>query len=92
MKLSALKLQYGSPLKLRVSELEVGIEVTSDENLSLPAFYDNRLVELYEEYAGQLIAVQVWGTVDDLSWRADEYPLLFDSKAQPKPAFDAITN
>ncbi len=90
--LSALKLKDGSPLLLRVSELDVGIKDTSDENLSRQAFYYNRLFELYEKYAGQLIAVQVWGTVDDLSWRADEYPLLFDSKAQPKPAFDAITN
>ena len=90
--ISSRKLKDGTPLKLRVSELDVGIKDTSEENLSRQAFYYNRLFELYEKYAGQLIAVQVWGTVDDLSWRADEYPLLFDSKAQPKPAFDAITN
>ena len=86
------KLKDGSPLLLRVSELDVGIKDTSAENLALQADYYDKLFQLYEKYAGQLIAVQVWGTVDDLSWRAAEYPLLFDSKSQPKPAFDAIVD
>ncbi len=90
--ISGRKLQDGTPILLRVSELDVGIPDTSDENLTRQAFRYNLLFELYEQYADQLIAVHTWGTVDDLSWRADEYPLLFDSKAQPKPAFDAITN
>ena len=60
---------------------------SSIEELRAAVF--ERAYELYEQYAGQLIAVQVWGTVDDLSWRADEYPLLFDNKAQPKPAAKA---
>ena len=90
--ISARKLQDGSPLLLRVSELDVGIKANDEANWARQAECYNRLFELYEQYAGQLIAVQVWGTVDDLSWRADEYPLLFDAKAQPKPAFDAIVD
>ena len=80
----------GTPLLLRVSELDVGIPDTSEANLTRQAYRYSELFELYEQYADQLIAVHTWGTVDDLSWRADEYPLLFDEKAQPKPAFNAI--
>ena len=37
-------------------------------------------------------AVHTWGTVDNLSWRAESYPLLFDGMSQPKPAFYAIVD
>lgn len=77
-------------LLLRVSELDVGISDTSDENLEKQAKYYSDLMKIFLKYSDRLEAVQVWGTVDDLSWRLDEYPLLFDSKAQPKPAFDAL--
>ena len=90
--ISARKLNDGTPIKLRVSELDVGIDDTSDKNLESQAKYYNALFELYEKYADQIVAVHTWGTVDDLSWRADVTPLLFDSKAQPKPAFYAIAD
>ena len=85
-------LKDGSPLLLRVSELDVGIPDDSDASLAQQAFFYNRLFELYVEHADRIIAVHTWGTVDDLSWRAAEFPLLFDSKAQPKPAFDVIVD
>ncbi len=86
-------LKDGSPLLLRVSELDVGIKENSEELLARQAkMYDKLFNLIYTKYADRLIAVQVWGSVDDLSWRADEYPLLFDSKSQPKPAFDAIVD
>lgn len=77
-------------LLLRISELDVGISDTSEENLQKQAKYYADLMKIFLKYADRIEAVQVWGSVDDLSWRADEYPLLFDSKAQPKPAFDAL--
>lgn len=88
--IASKKLKDGTPLKIRVSELDVGISENTDEMLERQARYYSNLFNLYKQYAGQLIAVQVWGTVDDLSWRVTEYPLLFDAKAQPKPAFYAI--
>ena len=47
-------------------------------------------MKIFLRYADRIEAVQVWGTVDDMSWRADKYPLLFDKDAQPKPAFDTL--
>ncbi len=85
-------LKDGSPLLLRVSELDVGIDDTSEENLQKQAKYYSDLFKIYQRHADRIIAVQVWGTVDDLSWRAANYPLLFDAKAQPKPAFQAVVD
>ena len=85
-------LEDGSPILLRVSELDVGIDANDEKNWERQAFFYGELFKMYAKYADQLIAVHTWGTVDDLSWRADEYPLLFDNKAQPKPAFDAIVD
>ena len=85
-------LKDGSPLLLRVSELDVGIPSNTDSNWQSQARYYNDLFEMYLQYADQLIAVHTWGTVDNLSWRADKYPLLFDGMSQPKPAFYAIVD
>lgn len=85
-------LQDGTPLRLRISELDVGIPSNTQSNWQTQARFYNELFELYEQYADQIEAVHTWGTVDSLSWRADEYPLLFDGMAQPKPAFYAIVD
>ncbi len=91
--MATYNLKDGSPLLLRVSELDVGIKANTEEELARQAKYYDKLFNLiYTKHADRLIAVQVWGTVDDLSWRADTFPLLFDAKTQPKPAFDAITD
>ncbi len=77
-------------LKLRVSELDVCMKDNSEESFAQQAEYYKELFKIYDEYADRIEAVHFWGTVDDLSWRANGYPLLFDGKAQPKPAFWAI--
>jgi endo-1,4-beta-xylanase len=43
-------------------------------------------------HSDQVEAVQVWGVTDQMSWRSREYPLLFDAKMNPKPAFFAVLN
>ena len=85
-------LKDGTPIRLRVSELDVGIASNTESNWQSQARYYNDLLELYVQYADQMEAVHTWGTVDNLSWRADEYPLLFDAQTQPKPAFEAIVD
>ena len=85
-------LNDGTPIRLRVSELDVGIPSNTDSNWQIQARFYNQLLELYVKYADQMEAVHTWGTVDNLSWRAESYPLLFDGMSQPKPAFYAIVD
>ena len=77
-------------LKLRVSELDVTVKSNSDEAFEKQASYYADVMKIILPYASQLEAVQVWGVTDDLSWRASQYPLLFDAAAAPKPAFWAV--
>ena len=77
-------------LKLRVSELDITIPDTSEESYNRQAKMYAQIMNTLNLYKDQLLAVQVWGVTDDLSWRASQYPLLFDGQAQPKPAFWAV--
>ncbi len=85
-------LNDGTPIRLRVSELDVGIPSNTDSNWQTQARYYKQLMDLYIKFADQMEAVHTWGTVDNLSWRAENYPLLFDGMSQPKPAFYAIVD
>ena len=49
-------------------------------------------MRMLNQYPDQLIAVQVWGVSDNMSWRSNKYPLLFDKNLQPKPAFWAVAD
>lgn len=77
-------------LRLRISELDVAIDNNSEVQLRTQAYRYAALFQIFLEYADYIDAVQVWGVTDDLSWKASNYPLLFDRKAQPKFAFDAV--
>jgi len=85
-------LNDGTPIRLRVSELDVGIPSNTDGNWQTQARFYDKVLKLFVQYADQIEAVHTWGTVDNLSWRADEFPLLFDGASQPKPAFFAIVD
>ena len=77
-------------LRLRVSELDVGIEDQSGEKLNFQTCKYRDFMKVFMEFAEQMDAVQLWGVTDDRSWRSKECPLLFDQKAQPKPAFYGV--
>ncbi len=77
-------------LKLRVSELDIGISGDNSIQRTVQADKFKQLMKLFVEFADQMEAVQVWGVTDDRSWRSDEYPLLFDLKIRPKEAFFAV--
>lgn len=52
--------------------------------------------ELFREHSDVITSVTFWGVADDNTWLSEfasgrqDFPLLFDTKHQPKPAFDAV--
>nr|AHF26081.1 endo-1,4-beta-xylanase [uncultured bacterium Contigcl_1764b] len=79
-------------LKLRVSELDVGVDGNSEIWFTKQASRYAMIMRLMLEYSDQTEAVQVWGLTDLMSWRSRNYPLLFDGKGNPKPAFWAVAD
>ena len=49
-------------------------------------------MKLLLAHAEQFEAVQIWGLTDSMSWRASQFPLLFDGHRNPKPAFWAVAD
>ncbi len=87
---NAMKRILAKGLKLRISELDIEIYQNNEQaHVSQAARYES-LMKLFVQYADDILAVQVWGVTDDLSWKANRYPLLFDRKVQPKPAFYSL--
>ena len=57
-----------------------------------PAEFYANLMKLLIKHSDSFEAVQVWGLNDQMSWRSKDYPLLFDGKGNPKPAFWAVAD
>ncbi len=79
-------------LKMRVSELDVGTGGNSETAFRNQAALYAEVMKILIEHSEQIEAVQVWGITDTMSWRGREYPLLFDAKGNPKPAFWAVAD
>ena len=77
-------------LRLRVSELDVTVGDNGVDSFTRQAELYGGIMELVKRYADRFEAVQVWGITDNTSWRASQYPLLFDAHRNPKPAFWAV--
>lgn len=87
---TAIKRIGAMPLRLRVSEMDIGIPSDNEADLVRQASYWGELMKLLVRYGDRFDAVQVWGVNDTVSWRAKNFPLLFNRYNQPKPAFDAV--
>ena len=79
-------------LRLRVSELDVGVDNNSESSFRKQARLYAQIMKLLLRFRNQFEAVQVWGVTDNMSWRSGSYPLLFDSRRNPKPAFWAVVD
>lgn len=79
-------------LKLRVSELDVGISNKTEASYMAQARKYADIMKLMLRFGDQTEAVQVWGLTDTMSWRSREFPLLFDGSRNPKPAFYAVAD
>ncbi len=82
----------GLGLKLRVSELDVGVSSKTETAFMKQAEKYAAIMRLMLAYSDQTEAVQVWGLTDTMSWRSQESPLLFDGSRNPKPAFWAVAD
>ena len=89
---NAVKTIAALNLKLRVSELDVGISSYTEEALEKQAVKYAAVMRLMLQYSDQTEAVEVWGLTDNMSYRSYEYPLLFDSSCMPKPAYWAVAD
>jgi len=63
--------------------------LTPLEEMQQAIFYA-RLMELYRTHADSITRVTLWGVSDNLHWRHQGMPVLFDYFQQPKLAFDAF--
>lgn len=77
-----------------------GADIANNAATTQGGLIDDAGKKLADAYAGIFRAfvkhrdsvklVTFWGVNDDVSWRANGKPLLFDGNNQPKPAFDAV--
>ncbi len=79
-------------LSLRMSEMDILIDKKNEETLQLQARRYGAILELFRTYKDQIEAVHTWGVTDNLSWKAKQFPLLFDGQGKPKPAFYAVVD
>jgi GH35 family endo-1,4-beta-xylanase len=86
----AMKAFLEAGYELQVTELDIGMESLTDNNLALQArkykVLFNNLMKLKDD-GYNVSSVTLWGISDNLSWRTGKYPLLFDSRLNPKKAY-----
>ena len=81
---------------LTEAKLILGRPLSTPDLIKMLGIYDHFglpaevMMELMLRFADQTEAVQVWGITDNMSWRSQSYPLLFDKFMNPKPAFYAV--
>jgi len=76
-------------LDIQVTELDATVD---DKKFDLQAKYYSDIMDAIVDYKDYISAVVVWGTTDDLSWRADHDPLLFNADYSVKPCFESIVD
>lgn len=72
---------------IQVTELDITVEDGFTFNDQAKLY--GELFQLYKKYKDNISLVAVWGTNDEISWRASGKPLVF-SNYQPKSAYDKI--
>ena len=77
---------------LGTSALDVTVDNNSEASFKKQAKYYADVMKILIAHSDQFEAVQVWGLTDMMSWRGSQYPLLFDGRGNPKPAFWAVAD
>lgn len=84
--------RYGQlGLEIQITELDVEISSNTPEALQTQADYYKQLMQMIVETdrtgKADITAVTLWGISDDVSWRSESYPLLYQSDLSLKSAF-----
>lgn len=84
-------------LKLEITELDVGLGAwnkgieANEDNFKLQGryYYDfiNNILEKAESGKINLDTITFWGFADNMSWRRDNYPLLYNDRLEPKYSY-----
>ena len=72
---------------IQVTELDITVEDGYTFNDQSKLY--GELFQLYKKYKNNISLVALWGTNDEISWRAKGKPLIF-TNYQPKGAYDKI--
>ena len=76
-------------LKCIITELDMGIPSTSEENLLEQARNYRVITDIMLKH-DNCPSMVIWGIKDNDSWRSGSNPLLYNSGMQPKPAWRAV--
>lgn len=78
-------------LDIQITELDVTTpENPSEADFKVQADYYKGIWDAIYAHKDNISAVILWGVTDDQSWRAKQYPLLFDADYKAKSAFHSI--
>ncbi|HET9932570.1 MAG TPA: endo-1,4-beta-xylanase [Polyangiaceae bacterium] len=94
--------------EMDVSLYVPGVMYTQDTFYTLATFTDpikakqaqryREFFELFRKYKGTITGVTLWGIADDNTWLSEfssgrkDFPLLFDTNHNPKPAYGAVVD
>lgn len=93
----SLKKFSGLEVEVSITELDVTVNDAVPSGLTIEqeqkqAILYAELFQLFKEYKDIIERVTFWGYVDNLSWRKESFPCLFNADFTPKQAAYAVLN
>ena len=79
-------------LDIQITELDATTpeNAPTEANLAVQAEYYKGIFDAIYAHKDSISAVIWWGITDNKSWRANQYPLLFDAEYKAKPSYYSI--
>lgn len=93
----SIKLFIGLGVKISITELDVTVNgappsgLEEEDEIRQGIVYA-QLFNLFKKYADNIERVTLWGLDDRTSWRANQFPMLFNGDLSPKLAYYAVAN